>query len=414
MKVVVIRSFIKRASFLLIVAAVIVVTPSAFAQKSRPAQKRRPPAMSAQKQAEFNKLSKEADTARESGRLEDAIVLYSRALGLKRDWIEGWWYMGAIFYERGRYVEGAEALKVLLSIQDKNGPAWAMLGLCEFQLRNYDQSLADLQYGRSLGLGNNKALINVARFHSGLLMTRAGMFELGFDALRDFAREGNESLTVMEALGINALRMPLLPSEMPPDRRELVLLAGRAAHYHAARRVQEAQVAFQELINRYPNTPNVHYSYAVFLLIDTHDTALEHFRKELEISPTHVEAMLQISFEYIKRNDFEAAKPFAERAVKTAPNQFAAHNALGRVLLGLDQVEEAIRELEIGVKQAPDSPEMRYALARAYAKAGRREDAARERAKFLELDKQVRSMREGSQSVGGVEVKPTDKNPPQQ
>jgi len=412
MKVVVIRSLIKCA-ISLIITAIMFAAPTALAQKSRATQKRRPPAMTAKRQAEFQKLAKEADAAREAGRLEQAVILYNRALSIKQDWIEGWWYIGAIFYEGGRYREASEALKILLSIQAKNGPAWAMLGLCEFQLRNFDQALADLQQGRSLGLGNNKSLIDVARFHSGLLMTRAGMFELAFDALRDFAREGNESLSVIEALGINALRMPLLPVEIPPDRREVVLLAGRAAFYQAARRVQEADFAFKELIGRYPTTPNAHYAYAVFLLIDTPDTALEHFRKELDISPTHIEAMLQIAFEYIKRNDYEAAKPYAERAVKTAPNQFAAHNALGRVLLGLGDTEGAIRELEIGVKQAPDSPEMRYALARAYARAGRREDAARERAKFLELDKQVRSMREGSQSVGGVEAKPADKNPPQ-
>lgn len=411
MKVVVRASLIKCALLVIIGGMIISAAPSALAQKSRAQRKQRPPAMSAQKQAEFKKLSLEADQARDAGRIDDAMVLYNRALSLKQDWIEGWWYVGVIFYDRGRYVEAAEALKILLSIQEKNGPAWAMLGLCEFKLRNYDQALADLQQGRSLGLGNNKALINVARFHSGLLMTRAGMFELGFDALRDFAREGNESLTVIEALGINALRMPLLPAELPPDKRELILLAGRAAHYHAARRVQDAQLAFQELINRYPTTANVHYAYGVFLLIDTPDTAIEHFRKELEISPTHVEAMLQIAFEYIKRNDYEAAKPYAERAVKTAPSQFAAHNALGRVLLGLGQVDEAIRELEIGVSQAPDSPEMRFALARAYARAGRKEDAARERAKFLELDKQVRSVREGAPAVGGTEAKPTDKNP---
>lgn len=413
MKVVVMKSFIKCALFFIIGGMLISAAPSVLAQKPRAPQKRRPPAMSAKNQAQFQKLSKEADQARESGHLEEAVRLYNNALRLKPDWVEGWWYIGAIFYEGGRYREAAEALKILLSIQSKNGPAWAMLGLCEFQIRNYDQALADLQQSRALGVGNNKALIDVARFHTGLLMTRAGMFELAFDALRDFAREGNESMSVIEALGINVLRMPLLPAELPPDKRELVLLAGRAAFYQAGRRVQEADLAFKELIGRYPTVPNTHYAYAVFQLIDTPDTALENFRKELEISPTHVEAMLQIAFEYIKRNDYEAAKPYAERAVKTAPSLFAAHNALGRVLLGLGDTEGAIRELELGVKQAPDSPEMRYALARAYARAGRKEDAARERALFLELDKQVRSMREGSQSVGGVEAKPPDKNPPQ-
>ncbi|HWP42871.1 MAG TPA: tetratricopeptide repeat protein, partial [Blastocatellia bacterium] len=265
----------------IVIGAMLMSAVPSFAQKSRPAKKRSPASsrLSKQNQAEFQKLSKEADQAREAGRLDDAVVLYNRALRLKQDWVEGWWYLGAIFYEMGRYAEAKEALKILLSIQSNNGPAWAMLGLCEYQLRNYDQALADIQQGRSLGLGNNKPFIDVARYHAGLLMTRAAMFELGFDALRDFAREGNESMSVIEALGINVLRMPMLPVEVPPDKRELVLLAGRAAYYQAARRVQEAQLAFQELIKRYPTAPNVHYAYGVFLLIDTPDDALEKFRR---------------------------------------------------------------------------------------------------------------------------------------
>ena len=399
--------------FITLTAAILIAGLSApsLAQTSRARSRRQ--SSDARTQAEFDKISKQADDARQSHRLEAAIALYIQALRLKPEWADGWWYLASIFYDRDRYSDAREALKNLLSLQSRNGPGWALLGLCEFQLKNYDQALADIQYARTLGMGDSRDFIDVARYHVGILFTRSGEFELGYEALRDFAREGNESLSVIEALGANVLRMPFLPSEIPPDKREVVLLAGRAAFYQAARRVQDGQRAYRELIARCPDTPNVHYAYGVFLLIDTPDAALDEFRRELKFSPAHVPAMMQIAFEYIKRNDFEAAKPFAERAVETAPTLFATHNALGRVLLELGKVDEAIQELEIGVKQAPDSPEMRFALARAYSRAGRKEDAARERALFLKLDKEKRTQREGPQSVGGVEAKPPDKNPPQ-
>lgn len=411
-------SIIPRAIFILFTLFLgLAVSTPAPAQRSRPRQKKPTVAKgpTGQQKIEFDRFAKQATEARESARLEDAIRLYNQALQLNPQWVEGWWYLGSLFYDRDRYNEAAEALKILLSINLQNGPAWALLGLCEFQLRHYPEALADIQKGRDLGLGGNKAFIDVARFHGAILMTRIGQFELGYDSLRPFAREGNESMSVIEALGINILRMPLLPAELPPDKRELVLLAGRAAYHQAARHPQEADRAFKELLAHYPETPNANYAYGVFLLIDTPDAALEAFRNELKISPDNVPALMQIAFEYIKRNDFEPALPYAEKAVETAPTLFATHNALGRVLLGLGKVNEAIKELEIGVKQAPDSPEMRFALARAYARAGRKEDAARERATFLQLDKQVRQMREGAQSVGGVEIKQAEKNqPPQQ
>jgi Flp pilus assembly protein TadD len=77
---------------------------------------------------------------------------------------------------------------------------------------------------------------------------------------------------------------------------------------------------------------------------------------------------------------------------------------MGQVLLETGDLEGAVRELEAGVKIAPDSPAMRFALARAYRRAGRVADADREQAKFIELDRLVRTQRTGAQSVGGIEM----------
>ncbi|MEN3332616.1 MAG: hypothetical protein V7641_1981 [Blastocatellia bacterium] len=404
-----------RTIVILITLLGLAVAAPALAQ--RVAQKKRPAttvakAPTAQQRAEFNKLAKQADAAREAGRLEDAIRLYNQALQMNPKWAEGWWYLGSIFYDRDRYSEAREALKLLLYLQRENGPAWTLLGLCEFQLRNYKEALADILQGKQLGLGGNKEFVSVARYHGSILLTRNGQFEIAFEELRPFSREGNESLSVIEAFGINILRLPLLPAELPPDKRELVLLAGRAAWHQSARHPQEADRAYKELLARYPQAPNANYAYGVFQLIDTPDAALDSFRRELQVKPDNVPAMLQIAFEYIKRNDYEQALPFAQKSVDIAPEFFATHNALGRVLLEMGKIPEAIKELETGVKQAPDSPEMRFALARAYAKAGRSDDARREREIFLQLDKQMRELREGTQSTGGVDSKPVEKNQP--
>lgn len=421
-----IQGAIQGAFFIFMAAGLLTVLPgSAFAQASRPtkttsaqssskAKNKAPaqPPLDAKTQAQFNQLSKQADEAREAGRLDEAIALYNNALRLRPSWPEGWWYVGSIFYDRDRYGEARDALRNLLTLQPKHGPAWALLGLCEFQLKNYDAAFGDLQNARVLGMGENRQLMTVTSYHAALLLTRSEQYELGYEILRMFAREGNQSMSIIEALGVNALRMPFLPSEISPDKRELILLAGRASFHMAARHVQEAQRSFEELVARYPQTPNVHYAFGTFLLVDNPDGALEKFKSELKVSPTHVPALMQIAFEYLKRNEFDAAKPFAEQAVQVSPNLFATHNALGRVLLEMGKIDEAIKELEIGAKLAPDSPEMHFALAKAYQRAGRKEDAAKERALFMQLDKQKRTMRDGSQSVGGVEAKPAEKNPP--
>lgn len=394
---------------LIAIATLFAVHP-AIAQKRKSADKM-PAAQNSQAQKEFDDLTKQVSEAIGAGRLEEALTLSGEALKRNPNWPEGWWYAGTIFYDHDRYEEARDAFRNLTNLQPRNARAYALLGLCEYQTREYDRALISLQSARILGLGDNKELNSVTRYHSAILMTRFEQFEVGFEILREFAREQNEAPKVIEAFGINALRMPFLPSEVPPDKREIILLAGRASYDWAARRTYEAQKGFESLLARYGDAPNVHYIFGAFLLNQDADAALSEFRRELEISPLHVPAMLQIAFEYIKRGDYKPALPMAEKAVELAPNLFPGRNALGRILLETGEIERAVKELEEGVKLAPDSPEMHFILARAYARAGRKEEAARERKIFMDLDKLMRTQREGPQSVGGVDVKPEDKKP---
>jgi len=278
---------------------------------------------------------------------------------------------------------------------------YAMKGLCEFQLKNNEVALADLMKAKDLGV-ENPDLLNSVRYHLAIILTRQEQYEFALLNLQPFAQRGNDSPTVIEAFGMATLRMPLFPSELPADRREMVLLAGRGSYYQAARLSGPARPAFEELALRYPDSPNVHYAYGVFLLAEDPDKAIEEFKRELKLSPGHNWSMLQIAFEYIKRSDWAAARPWAEQAVATAPGDFASRRALGQVLFELGDTNGAIENLERGVKLAPDSPSLHFVLARAYQKAGRTADAERAREEFRKLQQLNRSQQYGEQAVGGI------------
>jgi tetratricopeptide (TPR) repeat protein len=351
-------------------------------------------------------IAREAGAARDAGRLEDAIALYRKALTIQPSWAEGLWYLGTIQYDLDRYGDARDAFGRLTALDDKRGPAWAFKGLCEFQLRNYERALAALQRAVSLGLGKNDELSSVVRYHTAILTIRNGDFEQGLEFLTVFALSGNDNPRVIEAFGLATMRMSLLPSEAPSDKRELVLMAGRAGFYVAARQRAAARHQFEELLSRFPEAPNAHYAYGSALLVEDADKALEEFRRELATSPNHVPSLLQISFEYGKRSQFESALPPAKQAVELAPTMFAARKALGEALLGTGDVSGAIGQLEEGVKLAPDSPSLRFSLAKAYQRAGRTQDAERQRAEFLRLDKLLRTLKTGPQSVGGTDKEP--------
>ena len=110
---------------------------------------------------------------------------------------------------------------------------------------------------------------------------------------------------------------------------------------------------------------------------------------------------MQIAYEYLNRGEPQAALPWAQKALAAAPNAFPAHKALGQALLETGDVDGAIRQLQAGIKLAPDSPGLHFNLARAYQRAGRLEEAARERDEFTRLDRLARTLRTGAQSVGG-------------
>jgi tetratricopeptide (TPR) repeat protein len=351
--------------------------------------------------AEFDRLVKAATEARLAERWEEAIELYAKAVKLKPSYVEGYWYQGTAYYSLDNYTQCRDTFRKVLRLAPKNGAAYAFLGLCEFGLKQYDRSLQFLLQSRILGVGDTQDLGSIARYHAAMLMTRAEQYEQALETLGEFASEGNDNPRVIEAMGIATLRMPMLPNETPPDRREMILMAGRASYMMATRNTAAAGKAFEALASRYPETQNVHYANGVFLLQEQPDQAIAEFKRELELQPSHPWSLMQIAFEYLKRGEGQSALPWAQQAVAAAPNAFPAHKALGQALLETGDVDGAIKELHIGIKLAPDSPGLHFTLARAYQRAGRLEEATRERDEFTRLDRLARTQRSGAQSVGG-------------
>jgi tetratricopeptide (TPR) repeat protein len=350
--------------------------------------------------AEFDRIVKAATDAREKQQWEEAIQLYAKAVKLKPDYVEGYWYQGTAYFSLDDHAHCRDTFRKVVRLAPKNGAAHAFLGLCEFNLKEYDRSLQHLLESRVLGVGDTKELGSVARFHAAILMTRIEQYEQALETLGEFAAEGDDNPRVIEAIGLATLRMPVLPIEAPPERRDMVMMAGRASYMMAARSPATAK-AFEALVDRYSDTPNVHYAYGVYLLQEQPEKAIEEFKRELELQPAHSASLMQIAFAYLTLGNAQDALPWAQQAVAAAPNAFAAHKALGQVLLEAGDVEGAIKELKAGIALAPESPSLHFSLARAYQRAGRLDDANREREEFMRLDRLARTQRSGPQSIGG-------------
>jgi tetratricopeptide (TPR) repeat protein len=339
--------------------------------------------------AEFNRISAAAADARTHNRAEEAAALYRQALALRPSWAEGWWFLGEVLYDQNQYPEARDSLRQLVALDHTTGPGFALLGLCEFETREYDKALNHIYQARRLGLGDDPQVRRVVLFHQMLLLTRLQEYEAAMDVLMSVVKDGGSGPSVIEAAGLAGLRRPILPEDLPPSDKDLIERAGRAVCAMALRDPTTAQKYFAELLEAYPNAANVHYLYGSFLAAVDKDAGLREYQKELELNPKHPEALAAIALEYEARGDLDTAISYARRSVESNGQFFGAHAVLGKLLAAAGKPEEGIKELEIARQQAPDSPQVHFSLATAYSLAGRKEDAARERAEFARLRKLV-------------------------
>lgn len=350
--------------------------------------------------ARLKQVSQEAGAARDAGRTNEAVALYRRGVALQPGWAEGWWNLGTLQYDLNAFVPARDAFAQFVKLQPDGAPGWALRGLCEFELKQYPASLDHLQRAMLLGLEQNPQLAKVTLYHAALLLTKSGHFPNAMKLYSMLASEAADDRDRIVGIGLAGLRLAMFPQEVPAEREAFVYRVGHAIFADARRQEAEARREFQALIAENPRTPELHNLLAQMLVRGDPDAAITEWKNELSVSPGHTPAKLQLAFEYLKRGEPAAGLPYAREAVSQEPNSFVAHNALGRVLLALDDMPGGIAELEAAKGLAPDSPDTRFELASAYAKAGRNQDAMRERAEFLRLKKRPSKVSSGQARHG--------------
>ncbi len=337
--------------------------------------------------ATFEELSSRARAARAANDIPHAIDLYKQALTLNPSWQEGWWFLGTLLYDGDQYQDGQAAFQHLVDLDPKAGPAWALLGLCEFETGAYDKSLADIQRGLTQGGAKEPQMEQVLLFHEALLLTRTGQFDLALQKYAVFARAGASNDLLLTGLGLAAMHVKLLPNEIPPDRRDLFLQAGKTAAFVLAGDYSHADVGFGDLLRMYPAAPNLHYMHGVYLLARDPDTALDEFKRELQIAPSNPDASTMLAWALLIRGDSAAALPYAQTAAQNAPAGPLAQYVLGRALVETGDLKEGLEHLQRAEKMDAGNFDTHVTLAAAYSRMGDPQEARRERQIALDLAK---------------------------
>jgi Flp pilus assembly protein TadD len=334
----------------------------------------------------FEDLVRRAEAALDS-RPAEASRLYRQALEKRPDWAEGWLYLGASLYGQDRYAEATDAFRRGIALAPSQGTAWAFLGLCEAELDNPEQALADIRKGEELGLGDNWQFQVAVRVKAAQISIRSAAFEEALGQLQPLALHNEDSRAVVDTMGLCALGVPAVLAELSPQRRAVVNLAGKAAWSLANQHPGEAAPAYRELLERYPNEPGVHYAYGLYVMETDLTAALGEFQKEVQNNPKHWPALILLGSLSTRQGDGEAALQALLQAMKLVPaaQRWICHAELGQAHMLSDHLEAAINEFQTAVRLRPNNAPMHFLLSQAYRRAGRKAEAEREMAEFQKL-----------------------------
>ena len=318
----------------------------------------------------FDALAKQATKAREEGQTEEAIHFYEGALLQNPDWTDGLWYLGTLYADAGRYNEAIPAFQKVTTAYPKLGPAWAYLGLCEFETKDYTSSLRHLQSANQFGFAEVPSVEKVATYHLALLLNLNGQFEDAWELLASKLRGNQLAEQTKTALALALLRVPLLPNQVDPSKDALIEAAGETAGDLAEGNFDRALLGFQRMLRAYPNTPFLHYAYGSALIFRSrYPEAEAQLREELKLTPKSALPWMRLAIIAMKQQHAQDALPLAERAVQLAPESALAHQVLGRILGELGKAELAAKESEAAEKLKPEKPDIDPEIAKTYAHA---------------------------------------------
>jgi tetratricopeptide (TPR) repeat protein len=356
----------------------------------------------------FEALAQKAAAAQAAGQMDATVTYYQRALALRPEWEEGWRTIGTMYYASARYADAVTALKNAAALNARNGNVWALLGLSEFEAKDYKNSLIHLERGRDIGFAGNAAAVQVARYRLAVLLNRNGEFDRATELLTLEIATGPLDEQVKFALGIALLRIPLLPGEIDHSNDSLVRMAGETAALLSESKYDQAFSKFEQLLrmNSKSTTPYLHYAYGSALAsASRYDEAEEQLAEETKITSGSALPFLRRSTIALQLRHADNAAQLAQQAVHLAPESAEAHYLLGRSWLELGKIADSLKELEKARGLAPNSPEVHFSLARAYTKAAQPDAAEQERAAFERLNAMVQSQRSrtGNQAYGAIQ-----------
>jgi predicted Zn-dependent protease len=315
--------------------------------------------------AEIEGLKAQALQETETAQNEAAMRDLQQVLAVAPEWKQGWWSLATVQYAANRFPEAEATLEKVVAFAPKMGTAHALLGLCEFETRDYPLARQHLEEALSLGIEDPETS-RVAAYHLALLLIHGGDFQRALDVLHTRFAGQNNSQQINFAYGMALLKVGgLFPDQVDPSKEALIQAVGELTNAPLER--------FPALVARYPETRNLHAAYAAALLQGNRpEEALEQLRQETIVSPSDPDPWIEIGhIEQMLGHEAQSRAALAKARTLTQSTGASSQAGVNPYAL-------------IQGASPPDNPSLWQTAMKAYS-FGRFEDAIAELKPLLQL-----------------------------
>jgi tetratricopeptide (TPR) repeat protein len=349
-------------------------TPQALVQDAISKQRAGDLSGAAAEYREFLKIHPEATAIHSNlgaalaglGRFEEAIGEYRMALKQSPSFPGARLNLALAYYKMGRIADAVKELAKVHTEDPANSQATLLLADCY------------------LRMGQDKDVIRI---------------------LQPEQAKHPDDLAMAYLLGTAYIRdKQIEPGQILVDR---ILRNGDSAEAHMMMGSAKMNIAdfagardeFANAVALNPNLPQVHVLYAQALhFTGDSDLSLEQYKAELTADPFSFEANLQIGATLRQEQNYDEAKQYFARALKTRPGDPGVRYQLAGIALEQGKADDARRELESLVKASPQFTEAHVSLSIAYYRLKRPADGKREREIVQKLTAEAQAKEPGAKA----------------
>jgi tetratricopeptide (TPR) repeat protein len=281
----------------------------------------------------------------------EAVPLYRKALALNPKMPGLRLNLGLALFKAGELKQALQEFKPLLKSRpqgsDQAQRLTILIGMAHYGLREYTEAVPYLKQAAAFEAQNLQ--LRLALAHSCLWSKQ---YQCVLDTYR-------------QILTLNA------------ESAEADMLAGEALD--ELRNHAKAIEQFRAAVKANPSEPDVHFGLGYLLWTQMqYPEAASEFQAELANNPNHVQALTYLGDAEMHLKHPELARPLLENALRIDSGQELAHLDLGILLADAGRRDDALRELSVAAKLAPEDVNVHWRLGRLYRAMGRKDEAKAE------------------------------------